>query len=209
MKYLVLERRLKRLRGVLERRQKDLIVFADNVKNEHNFSAIVRTCDAVGVLYLYYFHEEGKNAKINEGITQGAHKWLFIERVEDKLSKLKEFKEKGFQIIATWISEDSVDFRSVDYTKPTVIVVGNELQGVSPEVAEFADRRIIIPMFGMVQSLNVSVATGVILYEAQRQRFEKGMYDKPSLSEEEINRILEKWAYEDIIRERKRTQVKT
>ena len=63
-------------------------------------------------------------------------------------------------------------------------------------------------MFGMVQSLNVSVATGVILYEAQRQRFEKGMYDKPSLSEEEIEKILEKWAYEDIIRERKRTQVK-
>ncbi|WP_461828637.1 TrmH family RNA methyltransferase, partial [Aquifex sp.] len=144
-----------------------------------------------------------------EGITQGAHKWLFIERVEDKLSKLREFKEKGFQIIATWISEDSVDFRSIDYTKPTVIVVGNELQGVSPEVAEFADKRIVIPMFGMVQSLNVSVATGVILYEAQKQRFERGMYDKPSLSEEEINKILEKWAYEDIIRERKRTQVKT
>lgn len=209
MKYLVLEKRLKRLRSVLEKRQKDLVVFADNVKNEHNFSAIIRTCDAVGVLYLYYFHEEGKNAKINEGITQGAHKWLFIERVENKIERLKEFKEKGFQVVATWLSKGSVDFRSIDYTRPTVIVVGNELQGVSPEVAEFADKRIIIPMFGMVQSLNVSVATGVILYEAQRQRFEKGMYNKPSLSEEEIERILNKWAYEDIIKERKKNQVRT
>ena len=204
-KYLVLEKRLERFKSVLEKRQKDLVVFVDNVKNEHNFSAIVRTCDAVGVLYLYYYHEEGKPAKINEGITLGAHKWLFIEPVEDKLSKLKEFKEKGFQIIATWISEDSTDFRSVDYTKPTVIVVGNELRGVSPEVAEFADKRIVIPMFGMVQSLNVSVATGVILYEAQKQRYEKGMYNKPSLTQEEIERILEKWAYEDVIRERKRS----
>lgn len=204
-KYLVLEKRLERFKSVLEKRQKDLVVFVDNVKNEHNFSAIVRTCDAVGVLYLYYYHEEGKPAKINEGITLGAHKWLFIEPVEDKLSKLKEFKEKGFQIIATWISEDSTDFRSVDYTKPTVIVVGNELRGVSPEVAELADKRIVIPMFGMVQSLNVSVATGVILYEAQKQRYEKGMYNKPSLTQEEIERILEKWAYEDVIRERKRS----
>jgi len=203
--YLVLEKRLKRLREVLERRQKDLIVFADNVKNEHNFSAIVRTCDAVGVLYLYYYHAEGKKAKINEGITQGSHKWLFIEKVENPVEKLLEFKEKGFQIVATWLSKESVNFREVDYTKPTVLVVGNELQGVSPEVVEISDKKIVIPMYGMAQSLNVSVATGIILYEAQRQREEKGMYKKPSLSEEEIQRILRKWAYEDVIKERKRT----
>ncbi|GAB6065633.1 tRNA (guanosine(18)-2'-O)-methyltransferase TrmH [Aquifex pyrophilus] len=204
MEYLVVEKRLKRLREVLEKRQKDLIVFADNVKNEHNFSAIIRTCDAVGVLYLYYHHAEGKKAKINEGITQGSHKWVFIEKVDDPVGKVKEFKERGFQIVATWISKDSVDFRSVDYTKPTVIIVGNELQGVSPELAELADKKVVIPMFGMAQSLNVSVATGIILYEAQRQRWEKGMYNRPSLSEEEIKRILRKWAYEDIIKERKR-----
>jgi len=202
--YLVLEKRLERFRRVLEKRQKDLVVFVDNVKNEHNFSAIVRTCDAVGVLHLYYYSEGGKPAKINEGITIGAHKWLFIEPVEDRLLKLREFKEKGFQIVATWISEESVDFRNIDFTKPTVIVVGNELQGVSPEIAELADKRVVIPMFGMVQSLNVSVATGVILYEAQRQRHQKGMYDRPSLSQEEMEKILEKWAYEDVIRERKR-----
>ena len=203
MEYLVVEKRLRRLKDVLEKRQKDLIVFVDNVKNEHNFSAIIRTCDAVGVLYIYYYHAEGKKAKINEGITQGSHKWVFIEKVDNPINKVREFKEKGFQIVATWISKDSVDFRSVDYTKPTVIIVGNELQGVSPELAELADEKIVIPMFGMAQSLNVSVATGIILYEAQHQRWKKGMYDKPSLSEEEINRILRKWAYEDVIRERK------
>ena len=209
MEYLVVEKRLRRLKDVLEKRQKDLIVFVDNVKNEHNFSAIIRTCDAVGVLYIYYYHAEGKKAKINEGITQGSHKWVFIEKVDNPINKVREFKEKGFQIVATWISKDSVDFRSVDYTKPTVIIVGNELQGVSPELAELADKKIVIPMFGMAQSLNVSVATGIILYEAQNQRWKKGMYDKPSLSKEEISRILRKWAYEDVIRERKRAQPKT
>ncbi|NPA32395.1 MAG: RNA methyltransferase, partial [Aquificae bacterium] len=113
MEYLVLEKRLRRLREVLSKRQKDLIVFADNVKNEHNFSAIIRTCDAVGVLHLYYYHAEGKKAKINEGITQGSHKWLFIHKVDEPREKLLELKRAGFQIVATWLGEDSVDFRSV------------------------------------------------------------------------------------------------
>ncbi len=207
MEYLVLERRLERLKRVLERRQKDLIVFVDSVRNEHNFSAIIRTCDAAGVLRVYYSPGEGKPAKINEGITQGAHKWVFVERVDSPLEKLKEFKEQGFQVVATWLGEDSVDYREVDYTLPTVLVVGNELQGVSPEILGVADRKIVIPMFGMVQSLNVSVATGIILYEAVRQREKKGMYDRPSLSREEIEEILRKWAYEDVIKERKRVNV--
>jgi len=207
MEYLVLERRLERLRRVLEKRQKDLIVFVDSVRNEHNFSAIIRTCDAVGVLRVYYSPGEGKPAKINEGITQGAHKWVFVERVDNPLDKLAEFRGKGFQIVATWLGEDSVDYREVDYTLPTVLVVGNELQGVSPEILELADKKIVIPMFGMVQSLNVSVATGIILYEAVKQRERKGMYDRPSLSKEEIERILKKWAYEDVIKERKKTQI--
>ncbi|NPA33294.1 MAG: tRNA (guanine-N2)-dimethyltransferase, partial [Aquificae bacterium] len=119
--------------------------------------------------------------------------------------KLLELKRAGFQIVATWLGEDSVDFRSVDYTEPTVLLIGNEREGVSPELLELADKKVVIPMFGMAQSLNVSVATGIILYEAQRQRQEKGMYDKPSLSREEMEEILKKWAYEDVIKERKRT----
>ncbi len=202
MKYLVLERRLERFREVLRRRQKDLIVFVDNVKNEHNFSAILRTCEAVGVLKVYYFYEGKKDISINEGVTIGAEKWLFIERVNNTYEKLKELKEQGFTIVATWLGEDSINFRKVDYTKPTVIVVGNELKGVSEDVLKVADIKIKIPMMGLVQSLNVSVATAVILYEAQKQREEKGMYDRPSLSEEEIEAILRKWAYEDVIKDR-------
>lgn len=206
-RHLVLERRLERFREVLRRRQKDLIVFAENVKNEHNFSAILRTCDAVGVHRIYYYYEGEGDVSINEGITIGAHKWLFLERVKRPVEKLSAMKREGFQIVATWIGEDSVDFRKVDYTEPTVVVVGNELSGVSREVTELADIKIVVPMVGMVRSLNVSVATAVILYEAQRQRQEKGMYDRPSLSEKEIEEIIERWAFAEIIR-RRRPEVK-
>ena len=202
-RYFVLDRRLERFREVLRKRQKDLVVFVENVKNEHNFSAILRTCDAVGVHRVLYYYEGKGDVSINEGISLGAQRWLFLERVYDVSQKLEELKSEGFQLVVTWIGEGSVDFREVDYTRPTVVVVGNELKGVSEEVARLADIRIIIPMMGMVRSLNVSVATAVVLYEAQRQRQEKGMYDRPSLSEEEMEEIIEKWAFEEIIKRRK------
>ncbi len=202
-RYFVLDRRLERFREVLRKRQKDLVVFVENVKNEHNFSAILRTCDAVGVHRVLYYYEGKGDVSINEGISLGAQRWLFLERVYDVSQKLEELKSEGFQLVVTWIGEGSVDFRKVDYTRPTVVVVGNELKGVSEEVARLADIRIIIPMMGMVRSLNVSVATAVVLYEAQRQRQEKGMYDRPSLSEEEMEEIIEKWAFEEIIKRRK------
>jgi tRNA (guanosine-2'-O-)-methyltransferase len=202
--YLVEPQRLRKLVEILLRRQKDLVLFSENVRNEHNFSALIRTADAVGVLNIYYTYEGNKTKIYNEHITMGSHKWVFLHRVNNAVETLKKLKEEGFQIVATRLAENSLHFREVDYTKPTVVVVGNELDGVSEEVAQVADFNVVIPMYGMAQSLNVSVATAVILYEAQRQREAKGMYEKPKLSLEEIKRILQKWAYEDIIEDRKR-----
>ena len=202
--YLVEPQRLRKLIEILLRRQKDLIVFSENVKNEHNFSAIIRTCDAVGVLNIYYTYEGNKTKIYNEHITMGSHKWVFLHKVDDAVKTLRELKEKGFQVVATRLVGNSVHFREVDYTKPTVIVVGNELEGVSEEVAKEADFNVVIPMYGMAQSLNVSVATAVLLYEAERQRAAKGFYEKPQLSIDEIKAILKKWAYEDVIADRKR-----
>jgi len=192
------------MQEVLKRRQKDLVLFVDRVRNEHNFSALIRTSEAVGILDIYYAFEEGKKAKINDAITLGAHQWVFIHEVKDSIKALKDFREKGFQVVVTWLGEDTIDFREIDYTKPTVIVVGNELEGVNSELLKLSTHRIKIPMMGMVQSLNVSVATGIILYEAFRQREKAGLYQKQQLSEEEIQKILEKWAYEDVIKSRKK-----
>ncbi|MEO2153811.1 MAG: TrmH family RNA methyltransferase [Aquificota bacterium] len=202
--YLVEPQRLKKLVEILLRRQKDLVLFSENVKNEHNFSALIRTADAVGVLNIYYTYDGNKTKIYNEHITMGSHKWVFLHKVNNAVETLKKLKEEGFQIVATRLAENSLHFREVDYTKPTVVIVGNELDGVSEEVALVADFNVVIPMYGMAQSLNVSVATAVILYEAQRQREAKGMYEKPQLTLEEIKTILRKWAYEDIIEDRKR-----
>ena len=202
MEYLITENRLNKMKKILKKRQKDLQVFVENVKNQHNFSAIVRTSDAVGVLNLYYTYE-GKGDLINESITMGSHKWVLMEEIKDIEKFFTEKKKEGFQILATHLSKKSIHFRKIDYTKPTLIVMGNELKGVSDEILKYTDENIIIPMYGMAQSLNVSVATAVILYEAQRQREIKGMYDKPQLTDDEIEKIIKRWAIEDVIKYKK------
>ena len=196
--YLVSEERLNKMRKILQTRQDTLRVFMDYVYSPHNLSAIVRTCDAVNIGKLYYRHQ--KKVKLNKEITMGAHKWFFHEYVDDIEKFYQDIKEKGYQVVVTLLDEDTIDFREVDYTKPTLIVLGNEVDGASEVSIKYADKKVIIPMYGMSQSLNVSVANAVILYEAQRQRSLKGMYDTPQLSEEVIEKTLKKWAYEDIIK---------
>ncbi len=197
--YLVEEKRLNKMKEVLSRRQNTLRVFMDYVHNPHNFSAIIRTCDAVGVPAVYYRYEE-KEIPLNKDITLGSHRWISVERVNNAKQFIQNMKKEGFQVVGAVIDSKAVDFREIDYTIPTLIVIGNEVNGVTKEVKTHLDRMILIPMYGMAQSLNVSVANGVILYEAQRQRVKAGMYDKPSLKSEEIKKTLKKWAYDDIIR---------
>ncbi len=199
---LVIPKRLSRMKQVLAKRQADLHVFMERVVNYHNVSAILRTADAVGVLYVHYYYEG--ELPINEAITCGAHKWLFLHQETDLRNALQRLKQQGYRLVATGLFPETLDFREVDYTVPTVIIVGHELEGISPIVREEADIIVKVPMHGMVQSLNVSVATGVILYEAERQRRAKGMYDRPNLTEKEIQEILKRWAYEAVIKEKAR-----
>ena len=196
--YLVTEERLEKMKKILQTRQDTLRVFMDYVYSPHNLSAIVRTCDAVNIGKLYYRHH--KKVKLNNEITMGAHKWIFHEYVEDIEKFYKDIKNQGYQVVVTLLDKDTIDFREVDYTKPTLIVLGNEVDGASETSIKYADKKVIIPMYGMSQSLNVSVANAVILYEAERQRKAKGMYDKPQLSPDVIEQTLKKWAFEDIIK---------
>ena len=99
-------------------------------------------------------------------------------------------RKDGYAIYATALEHDSVNLYDLDYTKKIAIVVGNEHRGVSEEGIEKADGSLYIPMFGMVQSLNVSVATAVVLYEILRQRRIQGLYDTTSLSPENYETIL-------------------
>ncbi len=197
--------RLARIRAVLDKRQPDLTVLMERVHKPHNFSAILRSCDAVGVLEVHAIParhgipdpEEAeslalKGRTFNE--TSGsAAKWVGLQVHPDTASAFTYLKSQGFQVLAAHFSERAVDYRQADYTRPTCILLGTEKWGVSPEAAELSDAHVIIPMMGMVQSLNVSVAAAVILFEAQRQRLQAGLYERPRLSSNQYETVLQSW----------------
>ena len=206
---MINDKRIKRIDDSLTRKQPTLQIMLDNVHSSQNLSAIIRSCDAVGVLDIYYSTKENESLRIHKTITQGAHRWTHCYRLNDahKVAFLKEKKVQGFQVIVTHLEERAISFREIDYTKPTLLVMGNEKEGVSPEVIGMADEVIIIPMQGMVQSLNVSVATALILYEAQRQLENAGRYDIPVLSQEKAEEIKAAWVYRDTVARRSKGQI--
>jgi len=194
---------------VLENKQPNLQLFLDDVHDSHNFSAILRSCDATGVLSLYYTNPNNQNLKIHKTITQGTQRWVEHTKIHNnkKVEFLKQKQKEGFQLITTHLDEKAINFRTIDYTQPTMIIMGNEKEGVSKEILALADKTIIIPMKGMVQSLNVSVATALILYEAQRQLEINGNYDKPKLSQEDRAKIKEEWIFRDTVARRSKGKI--
>jgi len=203
------QERLARIDDILTRKQPHLQVMLDSVHNSQNLSTIIRTADAVGVLNIYYTTPLNETLRIHKTITQGAHRWTHRYRVAEtaKVKFLQQKKKEGFQVVVTHLEERAVSFRDVDYTKPTLIVMGNEKEGVSAEVIAEATDIIVIPMQGMVQSLNVSVATALILYEAERQRENAGLYISPQLSLEKRETIKADWVYRDSIARRSKGEI--
>jgi len=201
--------RLSRIDKSLSLKQPTLHVMLDNVHSSQNLSAIIRTCDAVGVLNIYYASSANESLRIHKTITQGAHRWTHRYRIKnnDKVSFLEQKKSQGYQVIVSHLEEKAVSFREIDYTKPILLVMGNEKDGVSKEVISQADKVIYIPMQGMVQSLNVSVATALILYEAQRQLENVGRYEKPQLTIEKREEIKSAWVYRDTIARRSKGEI--
>ena len=190
--------RFARLRRALERRQPDLTVLMDHVSKSHNFSAILRNCDATGVLEAHIVPPEKmlKNRlTLQHGISAGSRKWVSIRRHADVSEAIAHLKERGFQVVAAHPAESSVDYREADYTVPTAIMMGAELFGCSEEGLRLADQHVSIPMLGMVHSLNVSVASSLLLFEAMRQRQAAGMYDESRLTPEAFDRKLFEWAH--------------
>lgn len=179
---------------MLSLRQTDLTVLAENVYKPHNLSAILRSCDAVGIGTVHAVNPTGGVPTYND-TSASAHKWVDLVVHADINEAVDTMRESGKQVLAAHLSDRAVDFREVDYTVPTAVILGNEKDGVSQRAASLADRHIIIPMLGMVQSLNVSVAAAVILFEAQRQRRAAGMYDEPQMRKAELERLAFEWLH--------------
>lgn len=183
--------RYHKIQHVLKSRQTDLTLCLEEVHKPNNVSAIVRTADAAGLNKIHAVWPS-ENLRTLSHTSAGARNWVEVEThnsVEDAVATLKA---QTMQILVTNLSESAVDFREIDYTIPTAIILGSEKTGISTQALALADQDIMIPMVGMVQSLNVSVASALILYEAQRQRQLAGMYDREEsmMNAQDIHRIL-------------------
>ncbi|MBL4764644.1 MAG: tRNA (guanosine(18)-2'-O)-methyltransferase TrmH [Colwellia sp.] len=182
-------KRLERINAMLDKRQPDLTVCMEGLHKSHNLAAVVRTCDAIGVSDVHAVWKS-EEAEVRGGSAAGSQNWIDVHNYHKTADAITAMKAQGMQILVTNLSDTAVDFRDIDYTKPTAIILGQEKFGTSDVALALADQDIVVPMVGMVQSLNVSVACSVVLYEAQRQRQLAGMYDNPKLSHERRQRTL-------------------
>ncbi|MFT5446181.1 MAG: tRNA (guanosine-2'-O-)-methyltransferase [Gammaproteobacteria bacterium] len=186
--------RFARLRSTLARRQPDLTLLLDNVRKAHNFSALLRTCDAVGIHEVHGVWPSAQPRPI--GVTSsGAQKWLTVTTHETIERAVSQLKAHSLQVVAAHIGTQSIDYREINYTRPTAVVLGAELGGVGETALRCADAHVSIAMQGMVESLNLSVAAAVILFEAQRQRLVAGMYRQRRLPDAQYTRTLFEWAH--------------
>ncbi len=186
-------RRIHRISQALHRRQDDLIVAIERVHDRHNISAILRSADAVGIGHVIWEPDPRQDEEaINPEISKGTERWVQLKVTKNLMRDLQALKKKGYRIAATHLSRRAVDFRSLDWTKKWVVILGNEHAGCSDAVLAEADENVILPMMGLVQSLNVSVATAVLMYEIQRQRENAGMYQR-TLPRRTVQKIMKAW----------------
>ena len=185
--------RIEKVTRVLSLRHADLRVVLEGVTIAHNASAVIRTCDAAGILHLDLVSPNPELLRFNEAISTRADKWLEIAVHPTPDECLEPLKKAGFEIIATHLQKDAIPYTDIDFARPMALVFGSESGGISDDALSFADKVVRIPMLGMVQSLNLSVSVAVILYEALRQRTAKGYFDKARLSPEEFERLKKRW----------------
>lgn len=194
MKQTRTEKRIEKIRAVISKRQTSLKIILENIHDPHNVSAIFRTCDAAGIPIVSLLYNIEPFPKIGKKSSASAFKWIEREKFKSVEECYKQLRSEGYKIYVSSISVDAKDLYKIDFTGKSAIVMGNEHRGVSKEAEDLADEKFYIPMYGMVQSLNVSVSAAITIYEALRQRTAKGMYDKSELNKEQIEELINKWS---------------
>lgn len=179
---------------MLNHRQPDLTVVLENVHDPHNIAAVMRTADSVGVQELYVLNTKiASHQKFGKKSSASAADWLTIHQFDDTEACFETLHKRYKKVYATHLAVSSYSLYELDLTEPVALVFGNEHAGVSEEVLAKCDGNFIIPQVGMVQSLNISVACAVSLYEAFRQRQQKGFYENSRLPEAEYQELAKNW----------------
>ena len=188
--------RTERLNKVLAKRQPGLTVVLENVSDPHNISAVMRTCDAVGVQDIYIL-----NTKIDlhemwsAKSSSSAAKWLTVHQFTDVIECFTALRKQFSKIYTTHLSTDAVDMYDLNFTDSIALVFGNEHSGVSEEIIALADGNFIIPQVGIIKSLNISVACAVTLYEAYRQKEIAGHFDNIRLTAQDYSNLKMQWGF--------------
>lgn len=190
----MLENRVKRVQEVLAKRQHYPGILLENVFDPHNVSAVMRTCDSVGIMQIHTLQTQSPPHHLG-GFRSSAGSWKWIKLIEhtERESCIRNLKNQYGKMIAAHFSVNAVSYLDFDFTQPHVLVFGNEQKGCSDTILEQCDEYINIPQVGMANSLNISVACAVILYEAFRQKLAVGHYQTPQLSEEERFQLYSEW----------------
>lgn len=188
--------RTERLNKVLAKRQPGLTVVLENVSDPHNISAVMRTCDAVGVQDIFILNTQiGLHERWSTKASSSAAKWLTVHQFTDPTECFASLRKRYSKIYTTHLSTDAVGLYGLDLTASVALVFGNEHSGVSDEIIAMADGNFIIPQVGIIKSLNISVACAVSLYEAYRQKNNAGHYDTQQLKGEDLNMLREGWGF--------------
>ncbi len=193
--------REQKLRSVIRQSQPDLTVVLENIFDPLNISAVLRSCDAVGVreVFVVYTKQypDKRGLVLGKRTSGGTFKWLDVYFFEDLEECFRRVKERYGRILATLPPGEGVpSLYSHDLSQPTALLFGNEDEGVSAEALALADGSFTIPQSGFAESLNISVACAVTLFEAKRQRAEKGFYDKnPRFTAEQEDQLFERWTF--------------
>ncbi len=187
-----------RLTNVLNKRQPDLTVVLENVFDPHNISAVMRTCDAVGIQDMYILNNKiPPHRKWGEKSSSSAAKWLTIHQFTDAHECFAALRKQYTKIYTTHLSTNAVSLHELNLTQSVALVFGNEHSGVSEEIIALADGNFIIPQVGIIKSLNISVACAVSLYEAFRQKNNAGHYKATRLEGEKLDSLKTEWGFID------------
>lgn len=190
--------RIERLETVLNKRQPDLTIVLENVFDPHNISAVMRTCDAVGIQDIYILNNKiPPHRKWSDKASSSAAKWLTIHQFTDANECFVALRKNYKKIYTTHLSSDAVSLHELNLTEPVALVFGNEHSGVSDEIIAMADGNFIIPQVGIIKSLNISVACAVTLYEAFRQKKNAGHYDQLKLQDKQLETLRTGWGVID------------
>lgn len=192
-------KRAEKFRAVANRRQHNFTVILENVHDTHNIGAVMRTCDSIGIHEIFALFTRPQNNKatltLGKRTSGGTRKWIDVHYYHDLEACMEHVRSRYDKIYSTHLSDDAVSLYDMDLTQSVALLFGNEHIGVTPEALAEVDGNFLIPQVGMVQSLNISVACAVSLYEGFRQRQAAGMYLPDSR-----NTALDQQTFEEYVR---------